>query len=185
MEPVQLIIWICVFTFAATVLITLFALLNLIKFPNETFLPLLFKVLIVEIVVAGVGAFSIYISEELSDVIKNRIKITSYTLKPISGDLSKINYEITIHGSYFTEEPDIYFKGSALVAGYKILIPDSTKITTDNNGTWKTSFFHTVRKGSEDDISIEISILDIKNKILSNDSYSFFAPYRLPCIDDP
>jgi len=116
MEPIELIVWICAITFAATVVITLLALLKVIRLPNETFLPKLFQVLIVEIVVAGVGAFSLVISENFTSGIEHQVKITSYTLEPIRGDMNFIEYKVTVHGSYFSEEKDVYFKGKASVA---------------------------------------------------------------------
>lgn len=183
MEPLQIIVWICVLTFAATVIITLLALLNLIQLPDEKFLSRLFQVLIVEIIVAGVGAFSIFIVDEISSDIENQIKITNHILEPLKGDTSKVEYKITVYGSYFSKESEIEFSGNAIIDGYNMIIPDSTKVNTDNNGVWNLSFFHTVNYGNKDDISIELFIIDPTGKKLSKDSYLFTAGYRSPCID--
>jgi len=183
MEPIELIVWICVFTFAATVIITLLALLRLIKLPNETFLPKLFQILIVEIVIAGVGAFSSVIADNLNKGIDHQINITSHTLEPLRGDTAAIEYQVTVYGSYFSEEHATTFDGDALLGSWPIKVPDSVKVIASKDGTWKMSFHHTIKKGQKEDFSMDLFLTNLEGKNLDHDTYSFSIPYRQPCID--
>jgi hypothetical protein len=67
MDPLQVIIWICVAVFAITALIAILNLIGVYKLPNQKQGETLFKILIVEIVVIAVAAFG--------NVITGRSKI--------------------------------------------------------------------------------------------------------------
>lgn len=57
----QVISWICVGVFAATAVLTLLAITNVVKLANPKYRDHLFRVLVIEIVAIGVGVFSGYV----------------------------------------------------------------------------------------------------------------------------
>ncbi|MET0010276.1 MAG: hypothetical protein ABW124_21945 [Candidatus Thiodiazotropha sp. 6PLUC9] len=62
MEPINVIIWICVVVFAVTALLALLDISGIYRLPNPDHSKALFKALLLEIVIIAVGGFGAYIT---------------------------------------------------------------------------------------------------------------------------
>jgi len=70
------ILWCCVGVFVATAIITLLALTKVLELADKKYLDILFKTLIVEIVIVGVGMFSGFV--ESPNTITENLKEEGY-----------------------------------------------------------------------------------------------------------
>jgi hypothetical protein len=131
MDPFRVVIWICVGVFAISALITLLALVGVIKLghrngtQNDYYLKGLFTVLIIAIVGAGAGAFKAYLGSPSSTTTTTNTTATTSTTDTMTTDDRK-----TARIDMFVAEPTTVVAGHA--ATLKWTTSDATIASIDN-----------------------------------------------------
>lgn len=109
----DVILWTCVCVFIATSLITLLALIKVIKLAEEIYLRRLFYALVLEIVAISVWGFADVIKG--GENHKNYVKITNPAKWPWNPGPAQVSRKVFINGIFFKEKdnyvlrPQVFF----------------------------------------------------------------------------
>lgn len=103
MDPVEAIVWIGVIVFAATALITLLYLVGFVPGIQKEHGQLLFKLLVTEVVVASVAAFTYYIQSSVRRETTDRLPISK--LMVIEQSPPVVVYDVT--EPLYIRSPDV------------------------------------------------------------------------------
>lgn len=154
MDPLHVIIWICVAVFALTVIITFLNVLGIYSLPNKKHGETLFKILIVEIVIIAVAAFGTFMQKQAgltdSDSILEQIIPEAEEISTGENDLSFTPGKITDNKTIekilqFAPEEPTTFSGKNFInreAGFLLTVdnPDSWQINYNPVGMTNSNF---------------------------------------------